>query len=180
MTTPLRPHCFLEARIREIDQEIEKLEGQIDDAPTREEAGEDSFETTREEIEDSIALADHKARKWTAWGWGIEDDIVVGGGATVGMKAICLAYVLGYRKFKLFGYDSSYLDGENHAWRQPLNDGEGITEVVVRGVRFTAAKWMVRQVREFQEMSREMLARGCEFEVFGSGLFQHVCRLVAA
>lgn len=125
-------------------------------------------------------LSGFDVRKWTAWSWGIEDNVVVGGGATVGLKSICLAYVLGFRKFKLFGYDSSYRDGENHAWRQPLNDGEALTEVIVKGQRFTAAKWMVRQVREFQDQSREMMSRNCEFEVFGDGLLQHVCRVSAA
>ncbi len=37
-------------------------------------------------------LADYKLHKWTAWGWGVEADVVIGGGATVGMKSICLAH----------------------------------------------------------------------------------------
>lgn len=122
-------------------------------------------------------LAGFDVRKWTAWGWGISAEVVIGGGATVGMKALCLAYVLGYRRFQLFGYDSSYLDGANHAYPQPMNDGEEMADVVVQGRQFTAAKWMMRQVREFQEMSAQMMARGCEFEIFGDGLLPYVCGL---
>ncbi len=122
-------------------------------------------------------LKGYTVRKWTAWGWGVEDDVVIGGGATVGMKSICMAFALGYRNYKLFGYDSSYRGEDNHAWKQPLNDDEEIIEIIVRGQKFKSAKWMARQVREFQDMSREMIGRGCTFEVFGEGLLQQVCKL---
>lgn len=118
----------------------------------------------------------HDVRRWSAWSWGIDDNIVIGGGATVGLKALCLAYVLGYRKFKLFGYDSSYRNGANHAYPQPMNDGEEIAEAVVYGETFTAAKWMMRQVREFQDLAQRLMSQGCEFEVFGTGLLPHICK----
>lgn len=118
----------------------------------------------------------YDVRKWTAWAWGIEDDVIIGGGATVGLKAMCLAYVLGYRRFKIFGFDSSYRATENHAYRQPMNDTEAMTDVVVQGERFTSAKWMVRQVREFQDQAKTLMDSGCTIEVYGSGLLPAVCR----
>lgn len=123
------------------------------------------------------ALAGSDVRKWTGWFWGVEDKVVIGGGATVGLKALCLAYVLGYRRLKLFGYDSSYRNGENHAYRQAMNDAELTAEVVVQGQRFTAARWMIKQVREFQELARTLMGMGCEIEIFGDGLLPHVCRV---
>lgn len=123
------------------------------------------------------ALRGFDVRKWTAWFWGVEGNVIVGGGATVGLKAICLGYVLGYRRFRLFGYDSSYRDGENHAYRQPMNDGEAMTEVVAGGQTFTAARWMVKQVREFQELAKTLTREGCEIEVNGSGLLPTVAAI---
>lgn len=120
------------------------------------------------------ALAGFDVRKWTGWFWGIDDpnQIVIEGGATVGLKAICLAYILGYRKFQLYGFDSSYADGENHAYPQPMNAAESMTEVVLKGKRFTAAKWMVSQVREFHALARLLNDRGCEVDLCCDGLLR--------
>lgn len=123
-------------------------------------------------------LKGYKARKWTGWYWGVEDDILVGGGATVGLKAICLAFVLGYRDFVLVGYDSSYRDGNDHAYPQPMNANDLRVETVVKGRKFIAARWMVKQCMEFMGMMQTMTAHGCTFDIAPSdGLLPHVARL---
>lgn len=116
----------------------------------------------------------NKVRKWTAWCWGVEDDLVICGGGTVGLHALCLAYAMGYRDMRVFGFDSSYRDGENHAYPQPMNEGEETIEVVLKGKRYTAAKWMVKQVRDFQELAKSLLNLGCSIEIYGDGLFSAV------
>lgn len=42
-----------------------------------------------------------------------KDAVIIGGGTTVGMKALCGAYALGYRRMHLYGFDSSYADGHH-------------------------------------------------------------------
>lgn len=57
-------------------------------------------------------LKGRKIQVWHSWSDGPElqalgaGRIAVGGGTTSGMRAINLGYLLGYRKFILFGYDS--------------------------------------------------------------------------
>lgn len=107
---------------------------------------------------------------------GIEDKpvCVIGGGATVGMKTMFMAYSLGYRKIHFFGFDSCYRDGENHAYRQALNDGESVQEYEVAGRRFVCAPWMAKQAMEFQEQARQLLQLGVRLTVHGDGLIPHI------
>lgn len=125
------------------------------------------------------ALAGRNVKKWTGWYWGVEDRIIVGGGATVGQKAICLGYVLGYRKFKLYGYDSSYRGGANHAYAQPMNDGDLKVDVTLRGRKFIAARWMVKQVVEFLATADTLTRKGCEIDVYGDGLLPYAASIAA-
>lgn len=122
------------------------------------------------------AMEGYDVVKWTKWFWGVQDEIIVDGGCSVGATAPALAYVLGFRDMHLYGFDSSYEDGENHAYPQPMNASESMTEVVVHGQRFTAAKWMVAQVRDFQQLASGLVSLGCTLEIFGTGLLPTVFR----
>lgn len=96
--------------------------------------------------------------------------LMIGGGTTVGLQAMSIAYVLGYRAIHLFGFDSSYSDDDGHAYRQDLNDGERIEEVTVAGKVYRAAPWMVRQAMEFQETASQLANDDCTIMVHGEGL----------
>lgn len=102
--------------------------------------------------------------------------VLVGGGATVGMKTMYLGYLAGYRSFKFFGFDSCYKDGENHAWRQPLNDGEEIVGVWTNGKKYDCAPWMAKQADEFLQQTRNLIGLGCHIEVFGDGLIPAIAK----
>lgn len=101
---------------------------------------------------------------------------MVAGGSTVGLNAIALAYILGYRKFLLFGFDSSYEEGAHHAYTQTLNDGEVVLDVQGDGKPFKAAPWMVQQADQFMDLARNLLAYGCELYVYGDGLLPTMAR----
>lgn len=75
--------------------------------------------------------------------------LVAGTVGTVGMKALCLAYALGYRELHLFGYDSSYADGAHHAFEQTLNDESKTIDAWVDGQRFVTTPTLAHQVDEF-------------------------------
>jgi hypothetical protein len=102
--------------------------------------------------------------------------VTVGGGSSVGVKSPILGNLLGYRKFALYGMDSSYRDGENHAYRQEVNDGERLVEVTVAGRKFLCARWMAAQGEDFKTLYRALEAKGCEVTAHGDGLIPHIYR----
>lgn len=109
----------------------------------------------------------------------VQDDprpvCIVGGGSTVCLKAIAIAYILGFRKFSLFGMDSSYPDGgAHHAYAQPLNDDDIILKVQVDDREFVTSPWMVAQADEFEDLIKELLRLGCAFEIAGDGLIPYI------
>lgn len=100
----------------------------------------------------------------------------IGSGTSVGIRSILLLYVLGYRKFSLYGYDSSYVDSEGHAYKQKINDGEKTIEVIAGDRKFTTAPWMVTQTEEFLQVMEHLTKQGCEFSIHGDGLLQHCAK----
>jgi hypothetical protein len=101
---------------------------------------------------------------------------IVGGGSTVCLKAIAIAYIMGYRKFHLFGMDSSYSGDEHHAYPQSLNNDDPIVEVQVDDQYFKTSPWMVAQADEFDDLVCELLTLGCTFDISGDGLIPYICR----
>lgn len=95
---------------------------------------------------------------------------LVGGGTTVGMNALALAFLKGYRKIHLYGFDSCYRDGKHHAYSQPLNDGERASEAMYNGKTYFCAPWMIGQAQEFIELAPGYMADGAVITVHGSGL----------
>jgi uncharacterized Rossmann fold enzyme len=95
---------------------------------------------------------------------------LIGGGSTVGCKAIYLGYIDGFRKFHFYGFDSSYRGEQNHAYPQPMNDGEQIIEVTCAGRTFKCATWMAMQAKYWQSQIKVLIAKGCEIFVHGDGL----------
>lgn len=113
---------------------------------------------------------------------GIQDFIgereaaLIGGGTTVGLQAMSLAYTLGYRVLHLVGFDSSYRDGDGHAYAQPENDGEPVIQVAFAGRTFTCARWMIHQVEEFKGLLKQLVDLDCTVTVAGDGFLQETMR----
>jgi hypothetical protein len=105
---------------------------------------------------------------------------LIGGGTTVGLKAVALAYALGYRKFHLFGFDSSYAeDGADHAYPQAENENQRVTEVTTgEGKTYRTSPWMAQQVEDFRRVAAWYAEHGCELHVHGQGLLPDVARLM--
>lgn len=104
------------------------------------------------------------------------DSVLVSGGSTVGLKALCIAYIMGYRKLHIYGMDSSYHGLTHHAYEQRLNEGEKIITVEFNGETFNASPWMVEQASQFMELVPQLTALGCEISVHGEGLIPHIAR----
>lgn len=103
---------------------------------------------------------------------------LIGGGSTVLLKALALCHVLGYRRFHLYGVDSSYSGDEHHAYPQDINDADKVIDVLAGGRPFLAAPWMVQQVNEFQELASSLINDGCYMSVGGYGLLPYVAGLL--
>lgn len=95
---------------------------------------------------------------------------LIGGAASVGNTATCLAYALGYRTLHLYGYDSSHANGKGHAFAQPMNAGDPCAWVTFGGKEYLASLTMKLQAEKFQDTARDLRQLGCAIHVHGSGL----------
>lgn len=100
--------------------------------------------------------------------------IYVGGGTTCGMKAMVLAWMLGYREIHLYGFDSCYRGDQHHAYSQSLNDGERVLEVNFNGETYRCSPWMIQQAEDFQVFAPKLMDKGVSISVHGSGLIAHI------
>jgi SAM-dependent methyltransferase len=98
------------------------------------------------------------------------EHVVIGGAASVGNTATCLAFAMGYRHLKLFGYDSSHADGKGHAFHQKMNDGDPLAYVDFNGKTYLCSLTMKLQAEKFMTTSKDLQSMGCVIEVFGTGL----------
>lgn len=98
---------------------------------------------------------------------------VIGGGPTVGISAMYLACVMGFRRLHLFGYDSSFRGDQTHLLSQPVNEAEGVPMDVFVGARcFRTNVAMYAQANGF-ETACGVLQTGIpelEIHVHGDGL----------
>lgn len=101
---------------------------------------------------------------------------LVGGGTTVGMNAIALAFLRGYRKIHLYGFDSCFRQDQHHAYPQALNDKDPKNTVLYNEKNYICAPWMVGQANEFVDMYPTYDADDCVITVHGTGLLQDIWR----
>src|SRR6266498_143508 len=93
---------------------------------------------------------------------------IVGGGSTVGLVALSLAHMMGYRKFHTFGYDSCLAGDQHHAYPQPLNDGQREIDFTLQnGLIFKCAGWMVKQAQDYMRLAPVLVKHGCEITMHG-------------
>lgn len=107
---------------------------------------------------------------------GMVDGTLIGGSITAGLATMCLAYTLGYRKIHLYGYDSSYAEGEHHAYQQDQTEQEQRTLDVTVFDRdglprqFTTNFAMAKQAELFPGVAEMLVNVDAEISVHGSGL----------
>jgi SAM-dependent methyltransferase len=106
--------------------------------------------------------------------------VVCGGGSTVMLRALVLLRTLGFKRLKIYGFDSCARDEDHHAYEQKENDTKlEMAPVTVGGRTFLCQRWMVYQAFEFLDMVRIM---GDEFslDVKGDGLIAHILKTGAS
>lgn len=92
---------------------------------------------------------------------------LLSGFTSVGMMAMVLAKLSGYKHIYLFGMDSSYKDGEHHVYSVTNNDN--VIKARIHEQEFDTAPWMCQQARDFQNLAREFAQDDVIIEVCGSG-----------
>lgn len=98
------------------------------------------------------------------------DPLMIGGGCTIGLRWMSLAYVMGYRKMVLHGLDSSFADGNTHAYadRRSVDDA-----IEINGFR-TSPNFLA-QVQSFGQILDRYTMDDLEnvtLDVVGHGLLQ--------
>ncbi len=106
--------------------------------------------------------------------------VLIGGGSSVGIRAMSIVHVLGYRQQHLYGFDSSYRQRYGHAYQQPENDTDDCHECVVYGRKFSAASWMIKQAQAFPDMAVTLAEQGTTVTVKGDGLLPWIAHQLAA
>lgn len=105
------------------------------------------------------------------------DAPLVMGGLTVGLTAMSLAFMMGFRKLHLYGYDSSDRDDAAHAYRQGENGAEDKRlEVWCDGKMFRAGFAMYAQAEMFERWSDVLVENGAIITVHGDGLLPTIAR----
>ena len=132
------------------------------------------------------ALNGHDVTIWHPAYPGIQDYIgdrqcaLIGGGTTVGLQAMSIAFAMGYRSIHLYGFDSSYSRaGEGHAYAQPANDADPRESYWVNGKEYIAAPWMARQAIEFQTAAQQLADADAIIQVHGHGLLPAIAKAMS-
>lgn len=98
---------------------------------------------------------------------------------TVGLTAMSLVFMMGYRKLHLYGYDSSDADGAMHAYDQTQARAESTrVEVWCDGRKFSAGIAMYAQAQGFQEACQRLwnADENTLITVHGDGLLPALAR----
>ena len=129
------------------------------------------------------ALEGHDVTLWHPCYPGIQECIgdkecaLIGGGTTVGLQAVSIAFCMGYRSIHLYGFDSSYsMAGEGHAYTQTENTSDIPEGYTVEGVEYMAAPWMARQAMEFQTAAQQLSDADTVIHVHGHGLLPAIAK----
>jgi hypothetical protein len=104
------------------------------------------------------------------------------GGSTVVNRALTVLAMLGYRNIEVIGWDSCLRDDEHHAYDQPENDSNLISEVGIGGKWFKCHPWMVVQANEVPKLIKYLLGHieGFQLHVRGDGLIAHILNHAAS
>lgn len=94
---------------------------------------------------------------------------MIGGGSNAGLRALLLAFHMGYRNFHLFGIDCSYKNKEVWAGEHS-GKAHVMEEVECNGKRFWTSDIMYNAAQDFVELMQSPLLHGCHFFIHGESL----------
>jgi hypothetical protein len=101
---------------------------------------------------------------------------VLGDAITVGIQAMNIMVMLGYRAVELYGYDSSWRDGQRHAYAQHANADQQPRTFTFKGKEYKTSGAMAAQAESFVRNYQMWKAHGIAFNVVGDGLLPNMWR----
>jgi uncharacterized Rossmann fold enzyme len=105
-----------------------------------------------------------------------KNSMLIGGGTTSGLRAISLFYVLGYRQFELFGFDSCNEGQMLRVNGEKIKEGDKLVEVKIdpQGETFYCNTAMALQAEHFQTYYEYL--PDAVFNGHGHGLIQAIIK----
>ena len=98
---------------------------------------------------------------------------MVGGGSTSAVRGISVLHALGFRKFKLYGYDSCYPDASKIDLEAKDRKGnQKYFQVEVSGRKFVTDAELTAQAQDFDKLMDQ--AQDLDIEVVGDGMVSHL------
>jgi len=102
---------------------------------------------------------------------------LIGGAASVGNSALCLAHAMGHRDLHVFGFDTS-VDGEKrHAYPQDMNNGEALIQKRLGNRAYWMSYAMAVQYQLFFTIEEELKKLGTKLTVYGDGILPERWRM---
>lgn len=127
-------------------------------------------------------LQGRKVLLWHSWSPGIEmktlgsGKLAVGGGTTSGLRAINIGYLLGFRKFTMYGYDScNRADGLKKFTGEMTGENIDVFVGGPSGRKFNCSVPMAQQANEFQKLFDVM--PDIKVDIKGPGLIAEIMRV---
>lgn len=99
---------------------------------------------------------------------------LIPGGVTALTRAFFLGHAMGYRRFEVFGADSSHGPGGSHAYYD--RDGQKITDIQCAGEWFKAPGYLARQCEDLIKIVECHHGKMMNIRVHGHGMFPHAAR----
>lgn len=111
-----------------------------------------------------------------------KNQLVVGGGCTIGTRAIMLAHGMGFNNLHLFGMDTCLDEDENHHCYNFETKEETIGDVLeitcgdpVNGKKFKVAGYMLGQLFDFKQILQNY-GHKIRFTVYGGGVLDYTLK----
>jgi len=95
---------------------------------------------------------------------------LIGGMASVGNSALCLAHAMGYRELHVFGFDSSVDGDKRHAYPQSMNANEQLVQKRFNDRMYWMSYAMAVQYDGFFLIEEELKKLGTSVIVYGDGI----------
>lgn len=112
-------------------------------------------------------------------GYGNLPVVLVGGGCTGALRSLSLGFIMGFRRFHMYGVDSSYSPGgKDHAYEKHDGIEPDALMVAFDGDVYHCSPWMIRQADEFRFYYQQMAAAGASVTVHGDGLIPDIATLL--
>ena len=101
-------------------------------------------------------------------------NIMVGGGSTSAVRGISVLHALGFRAFRMYGYDSCYYEKPDFSVLDKRGN-QKFFEVEVSGKKFWSDAELIAQAQDFDKLMQQ--GKELDLTVLGEGMIPHIWQL---